>query len=89
MDDMTVPVAVHRLDPGLPLPGYAHPGDAGADWAAKALIRKKARELFTIDATYFDTSFEPPHFDEQPNERAAFRAPVPAYAAPAGRSRRP
>lgn len=22
---------VHRLDPELPLPGYAHPGDAGAD----------------------------------------------------------
>jgi dUTP pyrophosphatase len=23
-----------RLDPGLPLPGYAHPGDAGADLVA-------------------------------------------------------
>jgi dUTP pyrophosphatase len=38
MDDMTapaaVPVAVHRLDPGLPLPAYAHPGDAGADLVA-------------------------------------------------------
>ena len=30
---MTAPVRVllHRLDPGLPPPGYAHPGDAGAD----------------------------------------------------------
>jgi len=26
-----VPVAVHRLDPDLPMPAYAHPGDAGAD----------------------------------------------------------
>lgn len=26
-----VPVPVRRLDPGLPLPRYAHPGDAGAD----------------------------------------------------------
>ena len=26
-----VEVLVHRLDPGLPLPTYAHPGDAGAD----------------------------------------------------------
>jgi dUTP pyrophosphatase len=26
-----VRVAVHRLDPELPLPGYAHDGDAGAD----------------------------------------------------------
>lgn len=24
-------IAVQQLDPGLPLPGYAHPGDAGAD----------------------------------------------------------
>jgi dUTP pyrophosphatase len=24
-------VLVHRLDPGLPVPGYAHAGDAGAD----------------------------------------------------------
>src|SRR4051812_48416693 len=27
----TVAVAVRRLDPELPLPAYAHPGDAGAD----------------------------------------------------------
>ena len=26
-----LPVPVVRLDPDLPLPGYAHPGDAGAD----------------------------------------------------------
>ncbi|WP_150245937.1 dUTP diphosphatase [Nocardiopsis quinghaiensis] len=26
-----IPVTVHRLDPGLPLPAYAHSGDAGAD----------------------------------------------------------
>jgi dUTP pyrophosphatase len=29
-----VPVAVHRLDPDLPLPAYAHGGDAGADLRA-------------------------------------------------------
>ena len=28
---MDLPVAVRRLDPDLPLPSYAHPGDAGAD----------------------------------------------------------
>ncbi len=27
----TVDVSLRRLDPGLPLPGYAHAGDAGAD----------------------------------------------------------
>jgi dUTP pyrophosphatase len=26
-----LPVLVCRLDPGVPLPSYAHPGDAGAD----------------------------------------------------------
>jgi dUTP pyrophosphatase len=26
-----LPVAIVRLDPGLPLPSYSHPGDAGAD----------------------------------------------------------
>ncbi len=33
---MTQPVSVpiQRLDPSLPLPGYAHPGDAGADLVA-------------------------------------------------------
>lgn len=29
-----VEVLVRRLDPGLPLPAYAHPGDAGADLVA-------------------------------------------------------
>jgi dUTP pyrophosphatase len=28
-DDLTIPI--RRLDPHLPLPAYAHPGDAGAD----------------------------------------------------------
>ena len=30
-----VPVQVHRLDPDLPLPTYAHPGDAGIDLFAR------------------------------------------------------
>lgn len=30
----SVPVAVRVLDPDLPLPAYAHPGDAGADLVA-------------------------------------------------------
>jgi dUTP pyrophosphatase len=28
---MTVAVPIRRLDPDLPVPAYAHPGDAGAD----------------------------------------------------------
>jgi len=31
VSDPGLPVAVVRLDPDLPLPSYAHPGDAGAD----------------------------------------------------------
>ena len=31
MDDGTVVVALRQVDADLPLPGYAHPGDAGAD----------------------------------------------------------
>lgn len=33
MEALTIPV--RRLDPGLPLPAYAHPGDAGADLVAR------------------------------------------------------
>lgn len=32
-----------------------------------------------IDATYFDDVVDPPHFDEQPKERAYFRAPVASF----------
>jgi dUTP diphosphatase len=32
--DARADVLIMRLDPGLPLPGYAHPGDAGADLVA-------------------------------------------------------
>lgn len=28
-------ILIHRLDPDLPLPSYAHPGDAGADLFAR------------------------------------------------------
>lgn len=31
MAEVTVPVPIVRLDPGLPVPRYAHPDDAGAD----------------------------------------------------------
>ena len=34
MSDGPVEILIQRLDPDLPLPSYAHPGDAGADLAA-------------------------------------------------------
>ena len=35
MSGQTLAVPVHRIDPDLPLPGYAQPGDAGADLHAR------------------------------------------------------
>jgi dUTP diphosphatase len=37
-DPSRVPVQIRRLDPELPLPAYAHPGDAGADLRAAAEV---------------------------------------------------
>jgi dUTP pyrophosphatase len=37
--ESTVDVLVTRLDPGVPLPTYAHPGDAGADLVATVDVR--------------------------------------------------
>jgi dUTP pyrophosphatase len=34
-----VDITVQRLDPGVPLPGYAHPGDAGADLVTTTDLR--------------------------------------------------
>lgn len=35
IDPVRVQVLISRLDPGLPLPRYAHPGDAGVDLYAR------------------------------------------------------
>lgn len=45
--DSLLVVAVHRLDPELPLPIYAHPGDAGADLVSRVelVIRPGERVL--------------------------------------------
>ena len=37
--EQNVPVLIRRLDPGLPLPAHAHPGDAGLDLFAAAGVR--------------------------------------------------
>lgn len=37
-----------RLDPGLPLPGYAHPGDAGADLSTAVDVRLAPGERATV-----------------------------------------
>lgn len=59
-------------------------GDPGLDAAALRTLAidladrgiRRIRKQIVLDASYFDDRFEPPHFDEQPKERAAFRSPV-------------
>ncbi len=41
-------IAVRRLDPGLPLPAYAHPGDAGADLYAAVDVRLDPGQRATV-----------------------------------------
>lgn len=48
-----------------------------ADVAARG-VRSVAGQL-VIDASYFDSVIEPPHYTEQPKERAGFRAPVASF----------
>jgi dUTP pyrophosphatase len=40
----SVPISIRRLDPELPLPSYAHPGDAGADLYAREDLTLKPGE---------------------------------------------
>jgi dUTP pyrophosphatase len=40
----SVPIEILRLDPDLPLPSYAHPGDAGADLYAREDVTLKPGE---------------------------------------------
>jgi dUTP pyrophosphatase len=42
--DIQIPVQILRLDPELPLPAYAHPGDAGADLYAREDVTLKPGE---------------------------------------------
>jgi D-alanyl-D-alanine carboxypeptidase/D-alanyl-D-alanine-endopeptidase (penicillin-binding protein 4) len=59
-------------------------GDPTLDSAAlRSLARDRAKRItkeLVIDASFFDSDAEPPHFIEQPKERAAFRAPVAALS---------
>ena len=45
---MDVELRVRRLDPALPLPSYAHPGDAGLDLPAAADLELQPRERASV-----------------------------------------
>jgi D-alanyl-D-alanine carboxypeptidase/D-alanyl-D-alanine-endopeptidase (penicillin-binding protein 4) len=51
--------------------------ELAADVAARG-IRTVTGKL-VVDGSYFDAQVEPPHYDEEPNERAGFRAPVASF----------
>lgn len=56
--------------------------ELASDIAAKGVRTVKGR--IVIDASYFDDQIEPPHYDEQKNEHAGFRAPVASFGVARG-----
>jgi dUTP pyrophosphatase len=43
-----VEILINRLDPGVPLPAYAHPGDAGADLTTTVDVRLEPGERMLV-----------------------------------------
>lgn len=68
-----------RGDPTL---SAAHLRALADDVVARG-VRSVAGRL-VVDAGYFDDQLEPPHFDEQPAERAGFRAPISGFGVDRG-----
>jgi D-alanyl-D-alanine carboxypeptidase/D-alanyl-D-alanine-endopeptidase (penicillin-binding protein 4) len=73
-DKGTVPGDLYLRGRGDPTLSVAALRQLAADIAARGVRTIEGR--LVMDTTYFDGAAEPPHFDEQPKERAAFRAPV-------------
>ncbi|MET0387411.1 MAG: D-alanyl-D-alanine carboxypeptidase/D-alanyl-D-alanine-endopeptidase, partial [Polyangiales bacterium] len=73
-----------RVDGGLCLKGQADPTLTRAQLAelAQRLHEEGVRDVdeLVIDGSYFDAQILPPAYEQQPNEAAAFRAPVSAVA---------
>ncbi len=59
---------------GDPMLTAGHLGELAAELAARGVRTIEGR--LVLDASYFDNVVDPPHYDEQPKERAGFRAPV-------------
>jgi dUTP pyrophosphatase len=71
----SIRVLLHRIDPELPLPGYAHPGDAGADLVTAIDVDLMPGER-TVVPTGMSIALPPGH--------AAFVHPRSGLAARAG-----
>lgn len=69
---------------GLALRGYGDPLLSSGDLMvlARDVANQGVRRVdrIIVDATYFDDQILPPAFEQQPNEVAAFRAPISAVA---------
>ncbi len=48
MTEPSIEVLIRRLDPELPLPSYAHPGDAGADLVTRVDVTLAPQERVTV-----------------------------------------
>ncbi len=62
---------------GDPLLSVANLDGLAAEIAARGVRAIEGRVV--LDTGYFDGVVEPPHFEEQPKERAGFRAPVASF----------
>lgn len=78
LDDKTGKVAgdLYLRGRGDPLLSAADLSQLAADLEARG-VRTIEGQL-VVDTTYFDTVVDPPHYAEQPKERAGFRAPIAA-----------
>jgi serine-type D-Ala-D-Ala carboxypeptidase/endopeptidase (penicillin-binding protein 4) len=75
------PDALGTITGDLYLRGKGDPllSAASLDGLAAELVARGVRSIdgrLVLDTSYFDGVVEPPHFEEQPKERAGFRAPV-------------
>ncbi len=78
LDDKTGKVArdLYLRGRGDPVLSANDLAQLAADLEARG-VRSIEGQL-VVDATYFDNVTEPPHYAEQPNEHAGFRAPIAA-----------
>ena len=84
LDDATGAVAgdLYVRGRGDPTLSEKHLQDLADDVVARGVRTVSGR--LVVDASYFDGELDPPHYDEQPNERAGFRAPVAAFGVARG-----
>ncbi len=65
---------LHLRGKGDPLLSVGNLESIASELAARGVRTIEGK--LVLDTSYFDDMVEPPHFDEQPKERAGFRAPV-------------